>query len=237
MIQNSLKNRKHVIEYCKIGMNNNNNNNNYEKIIPTQQQVVAILKLGYSLASSKQNSFPYKVAVLGTDYKRSEHLQKLCEGRKIDKDGELPPGATYIPNPNLYHLGTAAWTLIITPRMAAPNKYQAIQLNKHGNHWEYDTVEKQKSCKEAFAVEVGILATTITGAAMDQGWNCAYNVCFPKQIEKYKDFPYIDYKPYLIITLGKALKFKKDVFESKSLAADTRPGFDEIFTLVDKDKK
>jgi hypothetical protein len=234
MIQDSLKNKKHVIEYCKIGMNNNNN---YEEIIPTQQQVVEILKVGYSLASSKQNSFPYKVAVLGTDYKRSEHLQKLCEGRKIDKDGELPPGATYIPNPNLYHLGTAAWTLIITPRMAAPNKYQAIQLDKHGSHWEYDTVEKQESCKQAFAVEVGILATTITGAAMDQGWNCAYNVCFPYQIEKYKDFPYVDYKPYLIITLGKALKFKKDVFKPESLAADTRPGFDEIFTLVDKDKK
>ena len=233
MIQDSLKNKKHVIEYCKIGMNNNN----YEEIIPTQQQVVEILKVGYSLASSKQNSFPYKVAVLGTDYKRSEHLQKLCEGRKIDKDGELPPGATYIPNPNLYHLGTAAWTLIITPRMAAPNKYQAIQLDKHGSHWEYDTVEKQESCKQAFAVEVGILATTITGAAMDQGWNCAYNVCFPYQIEKYKDFPYVDYRPYLIITLGKALKFKKDVFKPESLAADTRPGFDEIFTLVDKDKK
>ena len=233
MIQDSLKNRKHVIEYCKIGMNNNN----YEEIIPTEQQVEEILKVGYSLASSKQNSFPYKVAVLGTDYKRSEHLQKLCEGKKIDKDGDLPPGATYIPNPNLYHLGTAAWTLIITPRMAAPNKYQAIQLDKHGSHWEYDTVEKQESCKQAFAVEVGILATTITGAAMDQGWNCAYNVCFPYQIEKYKDFPYVDYPPYLIITLGKALKFKKDVFKPESLAADTRPGFDEIFTLVDKDKK
>ena len=233
MIQDSLKNRKHVIEYCKIGMNNNN----YEEIIPTEQQVEEILKVGYSLASSKQNSFPYKVAVLGTDYKRSEHLQKLCEGKKIDKDGDLPPGATYIPNPNLYHLGTAAWTLIITPRMAAPNKYQAIQLDKHGSHWEYDTVEKQESCKEAFAVEVGILATTITGAAMDQGWNCAYNVCFPKKIEKYKDFPYVDYPPYLIITLGKALKFKKDVFKPESIAADTRPRFDEIFTLVDKDKK
>ena len=233
MIQDSLKNRKHVIEYCKIGMNNNN----YEEIIPTEQQVEEILKVGYSLASSKQNAFPYKVAVLGTDYKRSEHLQKLCEGKKIDKDGDLPPGATYIPNPNLYHLGTAAWTLIITPRMAAPNKYQAIQLDKHGSHWEYDTVEKQESCKEAFAVEVGILATTITGAAMDQGWNCAYNVCFPKKIEKYKDFPYVDYAPYLIITLGKALKFKKDVFKPESIAADTRPGFDEIFTLVDKDKK
>jgi len=234
MIQDSLKNRKHVVEYCKIGMNNNYD---YEEIIPTEQQVVEILKVGYSLASSKQNSFPYKVAVLGTDYKRSEHLQKLCEGKKIDKDGDLPPGATYIPNPNLYHLGTAAWTLIITPRMAAPNKYQAIQLDKHGSHWEYDTVEKQESCKEAFAVEVGILATTITGAAMDQGWNCAYNVCFPKKIEKYKDFPYVDYAPYLIITLGKALKFKKDIFKPESLAADTRPGFDEIFTLVDKDKK
>ena len=234
MIQDSLKNRKHVVEYCKIGMNNNFD---YEEIIPTEQQVVEILKVGYSLASSKQNAFPYKVAVLGTDYKRSEHLQKLCEDKKIDKDGDLPSGATYVPNPNLYHLGTAAWTLIITPRMAAPNKYQAIQLDKHGNHWEYDTVEKQESCKEAFAVEVGILATTITGAAMDRGWNCSYNVCFPKQIEKYKDFPYVDYPPYLIITLGKALRFKGDILREESLAADTRPGFDEIFTLVDKDKK
>jgi len=41
----------------------------------------------------------------------------------------------------------------------------------------------------------------------------------------------------LIITLGKALRFKGDILREESLAADTRPGFDEIFTLVDKDKK
>ena len=40
MIQDSLKNRKHVVEYCKIGMNNNYD---YEEIIPTEQQVEEIL--------------------------------------------------------------------------------------------------------------------------------------------------------------------------------------------------
>ena len=219
MIEDSLKKRKHVIEYCK-------------ETIPTQQQVKEILKVGYSLASSKQNAFPYKVSVLSTDYIRSSLLQKLCEGKKIVKDGEIQPGTTYVPNPNLFHLSTAAWTLIFSPRMAPPNKYQALQIEMHGNHWEYDTIEKQKPCKEAFAVEVGILATTITGAAMDQGWNCAYNVCFPRDLHKQPNFGFIKHRPYLIMTLGKALRFKKDVFRRQSIEDDTRPEFDEIFKFI-----
>jgi hypothetical protein len=220
VIQDSLKSRRHVIEYSK-------------DIVPTKNEVKEILEIGYSLSSSKQNSFPYKVSILGTDYARSEYLLALAEGNKIDTDGELPEGTTYWANPCLFHLGTAPYTLIISPRLAPPNAYHQMQIEKHGNHWEFDKKDRMTDCGKAFSVEVGILATTITGAAIDRGWDCAYCVCFPSDINQYVKFPYVDYCPYLILTLGKATKYKADFYKKESIAMDIRPSFEEIFKFVD----
>lgn len=220
MIEDSLKNRKHVIEYSK-------------KIIPTKNEVKEILQIGYGLSSSKQNSFPYKVSILGTDYHRSEHLLALAEGNKINTDGELPKNTIYWANPCLFHLATAPYTLIISPRLASPNAYHKMQIEKHGNHWEFDKKERMEHCGKAFSIEVGILATTITGAAIDRGWDCAYCVCFPGDIHQYVKFPYVDYIPYLILTLGKAIKYKADFYTPESISMDIRPNFEEIFQFVD----
>jgi hypothetical protein len=220
MIEDSLKSRRHVIEYSK-------------KIIPTKEEIEEILRVGYSLSSSKQNSFPYKVSILGTDYKRSEHLLALAEGNKVNTDGELPEGTRYWANPCLFHLASAAYTLIISPRLAPPNKYHQMQIEKHGNHWEFDKEERMGPCGKAFSLEVGILATTITGAAIDRGWDAAYCVCFPKDLKQYIKFPYVDYNPYLIVTLGKAIKYKADYYKAESMSIDVRPDFKEIFHFVD----
>jgi len=220
MIEDSLKTRRHVIEYSK------------DKI-PTKKEIDEILKNGYRLSSSKQNSFPWKVFVLGPNKERSDYLQALTEGNKIDTDGELPPGTTYWANPNLFHISTAPYTLIITGRLAPPNKYHQMQIKKHGNHWEFDKLERMQPCGKAFAVEVGILATTITGSAIDRGWDCSYCVCFPKDMDQYVKFPYIEYRPFLIMTIGKGIKFKADVYKKSSMDMDVRPNFEEIFQYVD----
>lgn len=222
MIEDSLKRRQHVIEYSK-------------EIFPTKKELQEILKIGYSLSSSKQNSFPFKVSVLDTNYTRSEHLLGLAEGKKIDMDGEIPKEATYTPNPNLYHLASAPYTLIFSPRLAPPNLYHQAQIKKHGTFWEFDKLDKMNQGSRVFAVEVGILATTITGAAIDKGWDTSYCVCFPNQMDQYKKFPYVDHMPFLIMTLGKATKYKRDFYGSESIALDVRPNFDEIFTFVDGD--
>ena len=222
MIEDSLKKRKHVIEYSR-------------DIIPSKTDIENILKIGYQLSSSKQNSFPYKVFVLGPDQKRSKILQSLTETQKIDFDGELDDTAIYCHNPNLLHISTAPYTLIFTHRLSPPNAYYQMQINKHGTEWEFDKVEYMEQCRSAYAIEVGILATTITGAAMDRGWDSSYCVCFP-DVEGWGDFPYVEYTPFLIQTIGKGIKFRKDVYRRSSMHMDTRPSFGTIFEFVEGEK-
>ena len=114
MIEDSLGKRKHVMHYDT-------------KNIPTKLQVEEILKIGYSLATSKQKAYAYKFWILGPDKKRSEMLWNMAEGRKIDEDydtfGTATDSQEYTENTGLYHIKSAPWTFIVTPRTSSPNPH------------------------------------------------------------------------------------------------------------------
>ena len=62
-ITESLEKRAHVVHYSKL--------------VPTKDEILAILKKGYPLATSKQNAFPYKVWILGPNKERSNKLYQM----------------------------------------------------------------------------------------------------------------------------------------------------------------
>ena len=69
-ITDSLEKRAHVVHYKTDD-------------IPTKDEIERILKIGYPLASSKQNAFPYKVWILGPNAERSEKLYQMTEQNKL----------------------------------------------------------------------------------------------------------------------------------------------------------
>src|SRR6056300_362131 len=101
MIEESLKNRAHVVDYD-------------EEIIPSLEEVQEILKTGYSLVTSKQKGYPYKCYVLSPNKERSKLLWQFCEGDKIkiDKEAGLDTDEIYRANEGLFHIRSAPWTLI-----------------------------------------------------------------------------------------------------------------------------
>ena len=119
MIEDSLGKRKHVVHYN-------------DKIIPTKSEVEEILKIGYSLSTSKQKAFAYKFWVLGPNAKRSEQLWNIAEGRKIDVDyeayGTTTKSPEYNANPGLFHIKSAPWTFIITPRQSCREDLSSCHL-------------------------------------------------------------------------------------------------------------
>lgn len=220
-IQDSLSKRAHVVNYSKM-------------VIPTKAEILKILETGYPLATSKQNAFPYKVWVLGPNEERSEKLYEMTEQNKIDFDGDV--GEKYHANPNLKHVKSAPWTLIITPRVAPPNPFAAEQCEKTGTQWEMGREDFIPDGRESWAIEVGMVAKTITGAVMDADLDTSYCICFPKQIEKWEaagDFPFVKYFPYLIQTIGKASLYKWQNMSADGLKKDTRAPFDDVFEFVD----
>ena len=227
MIEDSLKNRAHVVEYDK-------------EIVPSYSEVQEILQTGYSLVTSKQKGYPYKCFVLGPNESRSHLLWSICEGNKVKIDEEAL-GATderYRPNPGLFHVKNAPWTLIFTPRVAPPNAFHRRAFDDSNSYWQLEDSKyvDRPGQRESTAIEIGMLAKTITGAAMDRGWECSYNICFLKEPSDWTPhFPFITYTPFLIQTLGKGTKYKWQTLSAEESKLDTDPPFNEIFQFVDNE--
>lgn len=222
-ITDSLKKRAHVVHYKK-------------DIIPTRSQIEEILRIGYPLATSKQKAFPYKAYVLGPNEERNKMLYDLCEYNKVEFDGDV--GEKYHANPNLYHISSAPWTLIFTPRVAPGNEFAQEQCAKTGTKWEMGDESFIPRGRESWSIEVGMIAKTITGAVLDAGWDTSYCICFPKQVEKWKVntknyFDFIKYMPYLVQTIGKADLYKWQNMSKDGLKKDTCPPFEDIFSFED----
>tara|TARA_B100000900_G_C20543274_1_gene701437 strand:- start:396 stop:1088 length:693 start_codon:yes stop_codon:yes gene_type:complete len=229
MIEDSLGRRAHVVSYDK----------NY---IPTEEEIKEILSIGLSLVTSKQKGFPYQAHVLGPNRERSNKIWQFCENNKIDTDiialnaGGLDD-EVYKANEGLFHMRTAPWTLIFTPRIAPANPFNRRNFDATNSVWElddYDFVNTRN--RESGAIEMGMIAKTITGAALDRGYDTSYNVCFPKDLELWQEhFPYVEFVPTLIQTIGKAKKYKWEMLLDEDHELNTDPAFDTIFNLVDKD--
>jgi hypothetical protein len=223
MIEDSLRERKHVVHYDT-------------EIVPTRQEIEEILRTAYPLVTSKQKAYPYKFHVLGPDEERSNKVWNLAEGNKIAVDlkalGEA--GDRYIANAGLFHMASAPWTMIVTPRVAPPNKYYRRAFDDHNSYWQLEDPEfVNKNNRESMAIEVGMLAKAITGAALDRGWDTSYNICFLKDMQHWADFPYLKFRPTLIQTIGKGKKYLYETLQPLDQEQNQDPPFEEIFDFVD----
>jgi hypothetical protein len=238
MIEDSLGKRKHVMHYDT-------------EIIPTEAEVEEILRVGYSLATSKQKAYAYKFWVLGPNAKRSNQLCNIAEGRKIDVDYEAYSTTTdskeYVSNAGLYHIKSAPYTFIVTPRQASPNPHYKWHFENEKSKWQLEDWEfVNTKNRESNAIDVGMVAKTITGAALDRGWDVSYNICFYNDKKKWPaSLPFVSgnwgFRPILMMTLGKAKKYYFErLIENGTLEKDPKfnydPPFEDIFEFFDKEQ-
>ena len=204
MIEDSLGKRKHVVDYDT-------------EIIPTKDEVKEILQTGYSLATSKQKAYAYKFWILGPNKERSNMLWDIAEGRKIDVDydayGTTTKSSEYNANPGLFHIKNAPWTFIVTPRQASPNEHFRYHFDATRSKWQLEDWEfVNTKNRESNAIDVGMVAKAITGAALDRGWDVSYNICFQNDRKKWpSEFPFVSgkngFRPVLMMTLGKGKQY------------------------------
>jgi hypothetical protein len=224
-IVESLSKRAHVVHY----------KTNVEDI-PTKSEIEEILRIGYPLATSKQNAFPYQCHVLGPNLKRSENIYQMCEMNKIVFD--IDTEKNYNANPYLFHVRTAPWILIWTPRLAPPNQFNKESIEETGTMWEFDDEQRHKDGKDekSYAIEVGMIAKILTGVILDKGYDTSYTSCFPHKIKRWLKYPFIKYTPFLIQTIGKSKLYKWQNMKPENLKKDTCPPFEDIFTFRGEDE-
>jgi len=232
MIEDSLGKRKHVLHYDT-------------EIIPTKAEVEEILRVGYSLATSKQKAYAYKFWVLGPNAERSNQLWNIAEGRKIDVDfeayGTTTESTEYAANPGLLHIKSAPYTFIITPRVSSPNPHYRKSFDDTNSKWQLEDWEfVNTKNRESNAIDVGMVAKTITGAALDRGWDVSYNICFYNDRKKWPEsMPFISgnrgFRPVLMMTLGKGKKYFYEILDNERAKLNYDPPFETIFEFVDKE--
>jgi hypothetical protein len=190
--------------------------------------------------------------VLGPNKERSEVLYNIAEGRKIDVDYEAYGTTTdsdiYTANAGLFHIKSAPYTFIVTPRVSSPNPHFKYWYNSTGSKWQLEDWEfVNTKNRESNAIDVGMVAKAITGAALDRGWDVSYNICFHNDKSKWpKDlFPFVSgdwgFRPILMMTLGKGKKyFYERLSEDGTLANDPKynyaPAFEDVFEFFDERK-
>ena len=116
--------------------------------------------------------------------------------------GTTTESKNYVANSGLFHIKSAPWTFIVTPRTSSPNPHYRWWYDTTGSKWQLDDWEFVNTRnRETTGIDVGMVATAIAGAAFDRGWDVSYNICFYKMILNL--IPILHLKIYLIFLMRK----------------------------------
>lgn len=222
MIETTFKKRKHVLHYDT-------------KNIPTKEQITDILTKAIPLSTSKQKSFAFKAFVLGPDLIRSNKLLYLCEKSKIKKDHQgLKALPLHTVNSGLFHVGSAPWTLIWTPRLSSPNPHYKKTFDKSKSHWQMDEIfYVDKENRPQIAIEIGMMSKMVMGLCLDSGLDSSFCLCYSNKLSDWKPFiPQIEFSPIVIQTIGKAKEYYWQTLSPEESINNTNPTIEDLFKFI-----
>ena len=210
-----------------------------DKIIPTEAEIREIISKAYPLVTSFRKMYGYKIHVLGPNLKRSRDIWELCEGHKqwID-DTHFFGEARQTQSIGMRHIETAPWILIYTPRVSQPNEYHADESDhKDGKSlWDGTNYEfMNTNNRESGGIEIGMICQMIMAGVLDKGYDTGFCVCLPKKDdwqEKWKDYPFLEFYPTVIQTIGKATKYQWQCMTPTDREKNTIPHIDNIVDFI-----
>ncbi len=209
-IVNTLKKRRHVAHY------------NMEDI-PSKDTINYILWKAWKSTPSKNNFMPYKVNVLGPDkeVEKRKIYDKVVENHLYYDELGLATDNKHITdyqfhvNPNYKHIQHNPYLLIFNSRVCdEPNEYYKMQVEEHGHFAEQCNKDFIIPIAESTSVEVGLFAQTVTTLCLEENIDVSYTACFPKDMTKWKDIPYVQFgdgkaRVLLLMSIGKGKVYRK----------------------------
>jgi len=223
MIFDNLNKRKHVYEY-----------RNDE--IPAFDTIKDILHKSWRVTPSKQNIMPYKVSVLGPNSKLTKqkiynkvvgnHVYMEEEGLKL---GYIEKVSNEI-NPHYRHVLYNPYLLVFSQRVCTDkdiNPFYQRQI-ANGHFMEQASVEWVHRIKSSTAVEVGLFAQNIASLCLEQDIDYSFTVCFPGDVNKWKDVSFVEHPVLLLMSLGKAKMYRRDFLPQASSDLDYKTAFENV---------
>ncbi len=173
--------------------------------IPDKKVIESLIEKTYKLVPSKQQLMPYKVHILGPKFKKEKEIlyhQSTKVEELIQGLGENPYELKY---PSLQCTNILApYVLIFTPRLSkgSPAVRQRI---KDGHTYTVCDPEKYLDDVQITSIEIGLFVSTLSALALEKKIDISYNKNFchwPRWKHLWKDLPFVDEPPYLIMSLG-----------------------------------
>lgn len=209
--------------------------------VPSKDVIKECLHKAWKVTPSKNNFMPYHVNVIGPENKElKDKIHELCrfnQKRKIvaanvnNNTKNFEPDR---PNPNFYFYSTVPYLLVISQRVCEPNPYTAERIKIHCSNDIYEQMhaKKFKNFQTCAAVEIGIFGAYATAFLLEKGIDTNYIKCYPHEMEKWKDFTFVEGPVMLIMGVGYRKITRRDAMTQLDRAKDYKPDPEEIIRFV-----
>ena len=196
--------------------------------IPDKTLIQNLLDKTWRLVPSKQQLMPYKVFVLGPDRKKEKEIifdQSTIVEEKQNPDVKYNSGQCT----NIF----APYVLIFTPRLSkgSPAVRQRI---KDGQTYTVCDPEKYRDDVQITSIEIGMFASVLTYLCRENEIDVSYNKNFlhwPQFKEYWKDLPFVDDPPYLLMSLGYR-RYKDKPIQRPLIEEEYKENIDEIINWI-----
>ena len=224
MIYETLKNRKYVREY------------DAEAEIP-ESLIDSMLRKTWEVTPSKNNFMAYTVHVVGPEHRECrEKVFRIClanEGKvdQVEINNLLDDRYKgYLPQYS--NILSCSYLLILTMRLETqPNPFQQFLIDR-GHKYEAIDENKLNSMYSTCAFEAGMFCDTFSGMCLENGIDASFTGCFGKNLEAWKDVPFVTKTPLMIMTVGKGTIYRQDTIKGSLEEKDLRPDYERIVNFV-----
>ena len=206
MIDDILKNRRHVIEF--------------EDEIPDKELVNSLLQRTWKVTPSKNNFMAYTVHVF-TSKSTKNLIYNMCNTNEEKLNANNTTEGQY------KCILTAPYVLLFTQRLEdKPNKQQQKLIDK-GVFYEAVDPNELNNMYDTCCIEVGMFAKTLTGLCLENNLDVSYTKCFSQNYKNWiETLPFVNRNPIMIMSIGKG-KIYREIKED-----DLRPDFERIINWV-----
>lgn len=196
----------------------------------------SLLQKTWKVTPSKNNFMPYTVHVVGPEHQRYKELVFLnCASNEGLSDGiENPLEERYKEHPpNYANILSCSYLFVFTMRLEEkPNPFQQMLIQR-GHRYEAVDESRLDNLYATASIEVGLFADCFSALCLQNDIDVSFVGCFHKDLDKWKDIPFVTRKPILIMTAGKGLKYRDEIAKDSDIEKlDLRPDYNRIVNFV-----
>ena len=222
MIDKILEKRKYVMDY--------------DKNVKIDKSVIKDLLIkSWKVTPSKNNFMPYKIHVVGPKQNMIKHkIFKKCmahEGYGDNVDVRQRYNKENLPN--YRNILSCSHLMIFTLRYEPdPNPFQKWLIDRGHN---YPAADKNRihECYSIAMLEVGLFAAAFGALCLEQKIDSSFTGCFPSDITKWQDIPFVDQTPLMLMTVGKGKVYRQDIIQDTDYEKDDwKPDFNKVVNIL-----